>query len=87
VVTGADAKDIEHVDLYINKTAFVSGAGNYNVASASMAGADITDPANVALSVTVPALSPAQSYVYARVGLKIAGVEDMIFSPVVKLDL
>lgn len=87
VITGADAKDVEKVSLYINKTAFVSGAGNYNVASASMAGADITDPANVALSVTVPALSPAQSYVYARIGLKIAGVEDMIFSPIVKLDL
>jgi hypothetical protein len=35
----------------------------------------------------VPAIVPTQNYVYARVGVKIAGVEDMIFSPVVKVTL
>lgn len=85
IITDAAAKDIERVSLYINKTAFVSGANN--IAAADLDGADITDPGNVALELTVPALVPAQSYVYARIGLKIAGVEDRVFSPIVKLSL
>jgi hypothetical protein len=35
--------------------------------------------------VSVPAISPAQAYVFARIGLKIAGVEERIFSPVKKI--
>ena len=85
IVTDASARDIEEVNLYINKTAFVSGANN--VAVKTVKGSDITDPNNVNLSVAVPAFTPAQSYVFARIGLKIAGVEDRIFSPVVKIDL
>jgi hypothetical protein len=85
IITSASARDVEEVDLYINKTAFVSGASN--VAVKSMKGSDITDPNNVNLSVAVPTLTPAQSYVFARIGLKIAGVEDRIFSPIVKIDL
>lgn len=88
IITDAGAKDIERVNLYINKTTFVSGnGGDYNIASASINGADITDVNNVSLSVTVPSLVPAQAYIFARIGLKVAGVEDMIFSPVVKLTL
>ncbi len=87
IITGANARNVERVNLYLNRTAFVSGGSNYNVASVSRPGGEITDPNNVALSVTIPALTPAQSYIYARIGLKIQGVEDMIFSPVVKLDL
>lgn len=84
IITDANAKDIESVTLYINKTQFVSGANN--IASASVAGADITDPNSVNLSVSIPSITPAQNYVFARFGLKIAGVEDMIFSPLFKLD-
>lgn len=85
IITGAPAKDIENVSLYINKTQFVSGADN--VAMKTVNGSDITNPNNVTLEVTVPTLTPAQDYVYARIGLKIAGVEDRIFSPVKKIDL
>lgn len=77
------AKDIESVTLYINKTQFVSGANN--IAAATLNGAAITDPNNIALSVTIPAITPAQNYVFARVAIKIAGVEDRIFSPLQKL--
>lgn len=87
IITDANAKNIERVSLYINKTAFVSGNGNYNVGAANKAAADIVDPNNIALSVAVPTLIPAQNYIFARIGLKIAGVEDMIFSPIVKLTL
>ncbi|MGN6493631.1 MAG: DUF3823 domain-containing protein [Agriterribacter sp.] len=84
IINDANAKDIENVTLYINKTQFVSG-GN-NIATAGISGGDITDPSNVSLSVTIPSITPAQNYVYARVGLKIAGIEDRIFSPLVKVE-
>jgi len=84
IITDANAKDIERVSLYINKTQFVSG-GN-NIAAADIAGADITDPNNITMSVDIPTITPTQSYVFARVGIKIAGVEDMIFSPLIKVD-
>lgn len=87
IINGANAKNIERVSLYINKTAYVSGNGNYNVGATNKAAADIVDPNNVSLSVAVPAIIPAQNYIFARIGLKIAGVEDMIFSPIVKLTL
>lgn len=78
IVTDANAKDIEKVTLYINSTQFVSEASSK--AKTDLSGDDITDPNNITLSVTVPDISN-QNYVFARIGLKIAGVEDMIFSP------
>ncbi|HRN55663.1 MAG TPA: DUF3823 domain-containing protein [Agriterribacter sp.] len=84
IITGADAKDIERVSLYINKTQFVSGANN--IAFTDVAGSSITDIGNIVLETGIPGIAPAQNYVFARVGLKIAGVEDMIFTPVQKLN-
>lgn len=85
ITDSATAKNIEYVRLFVNKTQFVSG-GN-NIATANINGADITDAGNVSLGVKVPAMTPTQTYVYARVGLKIVNVEDLIFSPLVKVDL
>lgn len=85
IITGTDAKTIERIDLYINKTQFVSSADN--IANAEIAGSAITNPASISLTATVPAISPTQNYVFARIGLKINGVEDMIFSPVQKIQL
>ena len=82
IITDANAKDIERVSLYINAGQFV---GQDNIAVVNLAGADITDPNNINLQVSVPSISPAQPFVYARVGLKIANVEDMIFTPVQKV--
>lgn len=79
----AMAKNIERVSLYINRTQFVSGGDN--IAFKDMAGSDITDPNNITLSVAVPQLATTQPYVFARVGIKIANVEDMIFSPLQKV--
>ncbi len=83
IITDANAKDIDRVSLYINKTQFVSGADN--IAITDLSGSAITDPNNITLSVKVPAIVPTQNYVFGRIGLKIAGVEDMIFSPVQKI--
>ncbi len=83
IITDGTARNIENVALYINKTQFVSGTDNNG--SASVSGADITDPSSVSLSVNIPSMTPAQNYVFARIGLKIDGLEDRIFSPLVKL--
>ena len=85
IIDGADGRDVERVSLYINKTLFVSGANN--IATSSLSGSEITDLNNINLQVTVPAMTPSQNYVFARIGVKIAGVEDMIFSPIEKINL
>lgn len=85
IITDSNAKDIEQVFLYINKTTFVD-KGN-NIKNAKIAGGDIADSGSVSLEVAIPELNPTQDYVFARVGIKIKGVEDMIFSTVEKLDL
>lgn len=85
IITGAEAKDIERVSLYVNRTEFVSRATNVSVTD--LAGADVKDLNAINLTATVPVLSPVQKYVFARVGVKIKDVEDMVFSPVQKVDL
>jgi hypothetical protein len=85
IITGANAKDIERVNLYVNKTQLVSGANYYNINKAEIAGSALTSLDNISMSVSVPTITPTQNYVFARVGIKIAGVEDMVFSPVAKV--
>lgn len=83
IITDANAKSVERVSLYINKDQFASG-GDY-IAKMDLAAANITDMNNISLSAAVPSITPTQNYVYARIGLKIAGLEDMIFSPLQKI--
>nr|WP_294905809.1 DUF3823 domain-containing protein [uncultured Lacibacter sp.] len=83
IITDASGKNIESVNLYINKTQFVSSTDN--IGSASISGGSIADPNNISMQVTIPTIIPTQNYVFARLSIKIAGVEDRIFSPVVKL--
>jgi len=83
IITDANAKDVESVSLYINKTQFVDG-GN-NIAVQELRGAAIADLNNLNTSVTIPGIVPAQNYVFARIGVKIAGVDDLIFTPVAKI--
>lgn len=78
-----NGKNIDRVSLYINKTQFVSGGDN--IAATDLSGSAITDLNNISLKVKVPAIVPTQNYVFARIGVKIAGVEDMIFSPLQKV--
>lgn len=85
ITDAARAKDIEMAALFINKTQFVSQ--NDNIGRTNIAGNAITDPNNISLSVGVSTISPTQNYVFARIGVKSAGVEDWIFSPVVKITL
>lgn len=87
IITGEDAKNIERVSLYINKTQFVDQRGNYNLARQDLGAGDIEDLNNISLSLNVPDLVRSQSFMYARIGVKIEGVEDMLYSPVQKLEL
>lgn len=70
---------VERVTLYINTTQFVSNSNDYNIAQANSG--DISNLGSITVSVPLPELSPAQNYVFARIGVKIAGVEDLLFSP------
>jgi hypothetical protein len=84
IVVDATAKPIENVVLYINKTQFVS-AGDNNISNATINGSAITDLNSVTLQANIPTITPTQNYIFARLGLKIEGVEDRIFSPVQKI--
>jgi hypothetical protein len=84
IITDASGRNIERVSLYLNKTKFVSGADN--IAATNMNGADIMNADAISMNVAVPAISPVQNYVFARIGLKVQGIEDMIFSSVIKLE-
>lgn len=85
IITDADQKDVETVSLFLNKTAFVDN--NNNIAAATVNGADITDMGHISLHADVPDMVPTQHYVFARIGLKVKNVEDLMFSPVVKITL
>lgn len=65
-----------------------SGAGMPNVTvterGAKNATTTTADPNSITLNVAIPAITPMQNYVYARVGFKIAGVEHRIFHPWLK---
>lgn len=87
IIKDSGTKSIERVNFYVNKTQFVDFRSSANVASAEKTGGNIGDTNAISMSLTVPELVLAQSYVYARVGIKIQGVEDMIFSPVQKINL
>ena len=85
IAAGDNARAIESATLYVSKTAFANS--QTNVATASVGGGDIADINNVSLSAAVPELVPTQNYVFASIGVKFAGVDDLIFSPTQKIDL
>ena len=85
IVTDANAKDVERVTLYLSKTQFADS--QTNVATSNLAGSAITNPNSVSLEVTVPTLTPSQNYVFARIGVKFSGVDDMLFAPTKKITL
>lgn len=81
IITDEDARGIDHVTLYLNTTQFVSPNSDASVARAD---ADLTDLNNLSMAVDIPD-HVTQNYIFARVGVRISGVEDMIFSPVRKI--
>jgi len=80
-----DAKTVESVSLYLNKTQFVDSRSDNIIASTELNGAALGNLSNLSLTATIPAIVPAQNYVFARVGVKVSGIENRIYGPVVKL--
>lgn len=78
-------KNVQSVSLYISKTQFVDE--RTSISSQTVAAADLSDRSNISLSAKVPPLTPDQGYVFARIGVKIMDVEDLLFSNVTKMQL
>ena len=89
ILTGADAKDVERVTLVINRTQFVDANSGSEGSIAQADATDISNLSSLSMSVEIPIdpKKPDQDYMFARIGVKIAGVEDMIYSQVEKLTL
>ncbi|HLT07852.1 MAG TPA: DUF3823 domain-containing protein [Cyclobacteriaceae bacterium] len=87
IIKDGNARDIERVSLFINRTTFVDNRGNYHLAVQHLQANEIADLSNVSLSLAIPDLVRAQNYIYARIGVKIQGVEQLIYSPVQQLEL
>jgi hypothetical protein len=92
IVTGANAKSIGSVYMYINRTTIVDG-GN-NLASARIDGASITDPTSVVLKAKIPNLAKIgglgiannQKQFFVRIGVRINGSTE-VFSSVKTVNL
>lgn len=82
IITGEDARNVERVTLYLNGTGFVSDNDQENYAGTD---ADLNNLDTISVSAVIPE-DNVKDYVFARIGVKVSGVEDMIFSPVEKLD-
>jgi hypothetical protein len=85
IIRDANAKDIESVTLFVNRTSFVDD--DSQIASVSVSGGSITDMGNIKLTTKIPTVisgigSGTQKYFFARIGVKISGIEDMLYSPV-----
>ena len=85
IITDENAKEIQEVSLYVSKTAFVDT--RTSIATTNIGGGDLEDLSGITLEVDVPDRVPTQNYGYARIGVRIQGVEDMIFSEIVKVEL
>lgn len=83
IITDASAKNVERVTFYINKTAIVSGSDN--IQNITVQGEDIENLNQISMALSIPSVSPVQNFVFARIGVKIAGVEDLVFSQVEKV--
>ncbi|RAI94772.1 DUF3823 domain-containing protein [Algoriphagus yeomjeoni] len=85
IITDSNAKNIQEVSLYVSKTSFVDN--RTSIATANRGGGDLEGLSSISMEVNVPDRVPTQNYAYARIGVKLEGVEDRIFSQIVKVNL
>lgn len=77
---------LDAVSVYLGSTTIVDQVNS--VAGATVAAADITDITQpVTLTVAIPPSLSAKGYVYARIGVKTAGIAEMLYSQPQKIDL
>lgn len=85
IITGEEARDIEKVYLYVNKTQFVDIQSN--MGKSELSGSDIENFDLITLTTPIPNLTVKQDYLFVRIGVKISHVEDFLYSPVQKINL
>lgn len=87
IITGPGAKAVERVTLIINRTLFVDASSGAEGSIAQADAGDITDLSNLSMSVEIPndPKKPDQNYIFARIGVKMVDVEDMIYTQVEKI--
>lgn len=83
IVTGEGARNVERVTLYLNDSQFVSENSDENIAGGD---ANLEDLSSLSMTAEIPG-DYDRNYIFARIGVKIEGVEDMLFSQVQKLTL
>ncbi|PUZ27792.1 Protein of unknown function [Chitinophaga costaii] len=80
------AKAISEVSLY-ESTLDLLDAQNNKVAT-TLSGANITGLQQITLTLKVPPDQyVSQSYIFARIGVRLAGIDDMLYAAVVKINL
>jgi hypothetical protein len=93
IITDTRAQDIQSVSLFINRLLITDDSNN--IAYTEMSGSDITDMNNIKMQVRMPSLSSIegigiptnQKTIFARIGLKINNVNNMIYSPVQEITI
>lgn len=85
ILTGEEGADIEEVSLYLSKTQFVDN--RTSVAEAHLPGHELQNLSGIQLGVSVPEMVPSQDYLFARIGVRIQGVEHRLFSEVERIEL
>lgn len=80
------SKKLESVKLYVSKTGIVDQTNNLGSSQIIASGiTDLTKP--ISLSVNIPASLTGKGYVFARVGVKISGVSELVYSAVQKIQI
>jgi hypothetical protein len=85
VGTVTSTRAIERVTLYVSTSQFVDATNN--VGSSSKAAADLTVSKELRFTYALPANLATRGYVYGRLGVKTAGVAELLYTPVQKLSL
>lgn len=81
-----NSRTLQNVGLYVGTTAILDNINNKQRAEVTAATIGQTG-GPVSLEVTLPASLSSRDYIFARLGIRVSGVNEMIFSPVVKLEL
>lgn len=80
------SRELEQVSLYIGTTTIVDV--NNNNLIVNKAAADIADlNGSISLEASLPGTLSGREYVFARVGVKMVGVAERVYSPVQKIEL
>ncbi|MCL1934026.1 MAG: DUF3823 domain-containing protein [Candidatus Azobacteroides sp.] len=92
IITGAQAQDIQAVYLYINRLLITDDSNN--IAFTELDGSSITDMNNMIMQVRMPDLSTLglgistdQKTIFARIGIQINNVNNMLYSPVQEITI